>query len=161
MALPLRTAVRAVVTDDRSRLLLVRFVTFAGGELWAAPGGGVEPGETLGSAIRRELREEVGLHDPVIGPVIWTRTHRTTALTGFSGQHETFFHVPRPGPARPPDLTPEELRAEGLDGSRWWTLEGLRDGARDGVRFAPSRLPELVGRLVAEGPPEVPVDVGE
>jgi ADP-ribose pyrophosphatase YjhB (NUDIX family) len=53
-----------------SRILLIRQEK-AGREYWLLPGGGVHPGETLVSALQRELAEEVGFDEeiPVEGPV--------------------------------------------------------------------------------------------
>jgi ADP-ribose pyrophosphatase YjhB (NUDIX family) len=69
-----REAARALILDPDDRLLLVRFVhPQTGEEFWTTPGGGLDPGEGLEDGLRRELREETGLEDPEIGPVIWTR----------------------------------------------------------------------------------------
>ena len=129
--LRLRQGARALVVDEHERVLLVHF-RFPHGDLWAAPGGGVEHGEAAQAAIRRELHEEVGLVDPDVGPVIWTRRH-VFPLPGYDGQEETFFLV--------------HVRVGDLQ-------------AATSTTFAPRRLPDLVARLLADGPPAEPIDTG-
>ena len=50
----------AVITDERGRVLLLNHV-FRTGSGWGIPGGFMEKGEQPEEAIRRELREEIGL----------------------------------------------------------------------------------------------------
>ena len=50
----------AVVVDERGRVLLLKHV-FRKGSGWGIPGGFIEKGEQPEEALRRELREEVGL----------------------------------------------------------------------------------------------------
>ena len=54
----LTVGVRAVVLDRDGKIFLVKHSYVAG---WHLPGGGVEPGETLATALARELREEVNI----------------------------------------------------------------------------------------------------
>ncbi|GIU95046.1 MAG: hypothetical protein KatS3mg012_1503 [Gaiellaceae bacterium] len=58
----------------RDRLLLLRHEKPDGAEVWLLPGGGVQLGESLLAALRRELWEETGLFPPDVelpleGPV--------------------------------------------------------------------------------------------
>jgi 8-oxo-dGTP diphosphatase len=79
MKRPVRLSVRAIVLVDR-RLLLVNAYPGGTSDLWCAPGGGVEAGQSLPENLVREVREETGLivapgplalvnefHDPASG----------------------------------------------------------------------------------------------
>jgi nucleoside triphosphatase len=57
-----RLIVVPLILDEGRRVLLCRMAPGRGvfpGE-WALPGGGVEPGEPIEAALRRETREELG-----------------------------------------------------------------------------------------------------
>lgn len=54
-----RISARAVIFID-GKLVLIRRVRH-GREYWVIPGGGVEEGETVEDAVRREAKEEIGI----------------------------------------------------------------------------------------------------
>ncbi|RRN64196.1 NUDIX domain-containing protein [Caulobacter sp. 602-1] len=54
----LTLGVRAVVTDETGKVLLIQHTYIKG---WYLPGGGVERGETAEIAVVRELQEEAGV----------------------------------------------------------------------------------------------------
>jgi ADP-ribose pyrophosphatase YjhB (NUDIX family) len=54
----LTLGVRAVVTDEAGKVLLIEHTYIKG---WSLPGGGVERGETAETAVVRELAEEAGV----------------------------------------------------------------------------------------------------
>lgn len=85
-----RLAVRAVILHE-DKLLCVKLKGYAGtipGDYWCLPGGTVEEGEALLSALQREMIEETNI-TPVIGNLIYINhfTHK-------GDEHlEFFFHV--------------------------------------------------------------------
>ena len=110
-------------------------------------------------ALRRELVEEVGLHDVTIGPLVWIRTHIIPFVNGlFDGQRDHVHLVRTPAFEPCPALSWEQLNAEFVFDLRWWTLDEIR-GATD-VRFVPGALAEHLAALLADGPPRRPIDVG-
>ena len=117
-----RDAVRAVVLDEDRRVLLVEYLDPGGDRWWGTPGGGKEPGETDEAALRRELREEIGLAEFALGTLAWERTTRYAWNRRlFLQQNRTYvIRIPRHAPAATIDL-----RSEGVAGSRWWTLAEL------------------------------------
>ncbi|HET7173269.1 MAG TPA: NUDIX domain-containing protein [Nocardioidaceae bacterium] len=179
-ALALRQAARAVVTDSDRRVLLVHFYFDSardGGRLphglWACPGGGVADGESLESALRRELLEETGLAAEVIGPAVWVKEHRLP-MPGWAGQHDTYFWVPTAAFEPHPHFSTHELAAEHVDGVRWWAYAELlaAQAAYDEVlattgdplaaqrqapaTFSPRALGALLTDLLQQGPPKIP-----
>ncbi len=68
-----RVIVVGLVRNDRDELLLTRMSDDRGvfpGQ-WGLTGGGIEPGERMEDALRREIREEVGLEIDSIRPAFF------------------------------------------------------------------------------------------
>ena len=159
--LRIREAVRGLVVDGENRVLLVRF-DFPARTVWAIPGGGVDAEESDDDALRRELREEIGLDDPDIGPHLWNRLHIFPFINGlYDGQREKAYLVRVPAGFEPePQFSWEQLNAEYLFEIRWWTVSELRAASNAGeIVTAPSALAALVEDLITNGPPSMPPDV--
>lgn len=152
-----REAARVLLLDAADRVLLVAHLPGDGRRVWTAPGGGLDAGEDHAAAAARELREEVGLdHRP--GPWVWERTAVFTFRGVTIAQHERWFLV-RLGPDEAPDAAALPIADPGTDGGRWWGLDDLRAVTAPDV-LAPAALPEALARLLRDGPPDAPVDVG-
>ena len=63
-----RIGAKALVVEDGD-VLLVKERRTDGSDFWTLPGGGVQPGETVERALRRELGEELRCDVVVGGPV--------------------------------------------------------------------------------------------
>ncbi len=157
----IRQAARAVLVDPDRRVLLVRF-EFPAGTRWALPGGGIEPGETPEEAIRRELIEEAGLHDAVVGPHVWTREHIIPFVGDrYDGQREQIHLVHCLAFDPTPTLTWEQMNAEFVFELRWWTLDEIETAhAAGGTHFVPAALGIHLRSLLHDGAPPLPIDVG-
>ena len=159
--LRIRQAVRALMVTPEAYVLLVRF-EFPDRTVWALPGGGLEPGEDHLTALHRELIEEVGLRDPVVGAHVWDREHIIPFENGlWDGQRDRFYLVEAAERFDPsPALTWDELRAERLHGLQWWHIDDIESATNDHVIFAPTRLGVYLRALITDGPPAIPFDTG-
>jgi ADP-ribose pyrophosphatase YjhB (NUDIX family) len=159
----LRHSVRAVILDEAGRILLCRFaIPEPAGTVvvWAAPGGGVEPGETLLAALRRELLEEVGLALGADSPHVWhQRVVAPGHAAGYDGVINDYFLV-RAASFRPRGSMPDaELAAENIAGFRWWPPREIAD-YRGTDLFSPRALGTLLAALSADGVPATPTALG-
>jgi double-stranded uracil-DNA glycosylase len=139
-----RAAVRALVIDDDDRILLVQYRRPVGDETWwGTPGGGVDPGESDEQALARELREEIGLREFELGPVLYEH------VSEFPWARELFRQVNTTYLVRVREHEPRatiDLAAEGVVDVRWWSRGELE--ATD-AQLAPSDLLERVRNLTA------------
>ncbi len=157
----LRPAARAIILDEDDRILLCRFEFPRDGRqfvVWATPGGGVEPGESLLAALRRELKEEVGLEINADPPHIWhhEQVRAGYPADGYDGAVNDYFLVRVPAFTPRGSLSDEELAAENVTGLRWWDLPEIA-GYQGTDRFGPRNLALLLTTLLREGPPAEPV----
>ena len=158
-SLNLREAVRALLLDDDGHLLLVRY-EFPTATVWGLPGGGLESGEDDIAGLRRELEEELGLTDVVIGPHIWTREHVIPMLTGHDGQRDRVYLVQMPRFDPVPLIGWEALRDEFVHEIKWWSVDEIADATGSKVLFMPRRLAHFTAEVLDHGPPNEPIDTG-
>ena len=156
-----RPAARAILLDRSDRIFLHRFVVPGEQGVWIAPGGALEPGETPEDALRRELAEELRLTDVELGPWAWTRRH----IWFWPAQDHVYdtreqFALVRVSDARTVRPTSHDSIFAGPDAReehRWWTVEVIEQSEDE---FAPRSLATYLRELIADGPPDPPVDVG-
>ncbi len=154
---PVREAARVLVVDDSGRALLVRFSDDLGHTWWAAPGGGLEPGEDHVRAARRELEEELGRDDIEIGPEIGWRRHTLSFNSRpWMTQHERWFAA-RHAAFEVAAEQVASLAPEGVTDVRWWSADEL---AGSGLVTAPRGLADLVRKIVSGDPSPPGTDLG-
>jgi len=142
-----RDAVRAILLTPAADVLLMRIRLEGVGPFWITPGGGIEAGEDTREALRRELKEELGLDDCEPGPLLWRRQHTFNFRGKRYRQREQYFaiHMPRFDPVMT-DVTERQF----LDRFRWWSLAELRIATE---RLTPLSLANIVERYLRDGPP--------
>lgn len=81
---PITLGVRALILNEKEEFLLVRHTYIDG---WYFPGGGVDKGESLEAAVKRELWEEVG----VVLATAPTLVGAYTFLWEYKSDHVIFY----------------------------------------------------------------------
>ncbi|GHB72421.1 DNA mismatch repair protein MutT [Streptomyces umbrinus] len=150
----LRKVARVVLLDPQDRILLLHGhePEDPSDNWWFTPGGGVEGDETREEAARRELVEETGITEVELGPVLWRRTC-SFPFAGRRWDQEEWYYLARTTQTATEATGLTELERRSVAGARWWTCQELNQ-AHETVY--PTRLAELLRRLLDEGPPAGP-----
>lgn len=142
-----RNAARALILTPANELLLLKVrVPGVSESFWVAPGGGLAPGEGAEECLRRELREEVGLDDFELGPLVWRRQHRFSFKGRHICQREEYFVI---RVARFVPRMSDPIEGESLQEFRWWPASELFH-ARE--RLTPLSLAEIIRTFLVAGP---------
>jgi 8-oxo-dGTP pyrophosphatase MutT (NUDIX family) len=153
-----RASVKLLLLDEHDRVLLVHAADPRTGlRSWYPVGGGVDPGESLDQAARREAYEETGLAVLPPGDHVWTREHtyrfdgRTVEVHEDWLLHRVAHYVPAPA-----QLSDYEVRT--VLGFRWWSTDDLRSATET---VFPPTLGDLLAALLRDGIPAAPVDISD
>jgi TDG/mug DNA glycosylase family protein len=143
-----RPSVRAFALDEDGRVLLVHYPGWTP-PVWVAPGGGVELGESDEEALRREVREEIGVEVTELGPFVWVRQHVWSWHGEVYESRERLYTV---------RLEDAPLRLERDDAeARWWSVAELEE---TNEIVSPRALARLLRDLLERAPPPEPIDAG-
>lgn len=129
--MPIRLSTRAVIVHQ-NRLLLVNAFPGDHSDLWCAPGGGAELGQSLPDNLTREVYEETGLTIAVGAPCLVNEFHNPADEFH---QVDLFFRC---------TITAGELCDDWQDPEqivhrrRFFTRDALR-----GIRLKPDSLPQI------------------
>jgi 8-oxo-dGTP pyrophosphatase MutT (NUDIX family) len=150
-----RLTARVLLLDPADRVLLMkgRLPGQADGPtFWYTVGGGVDDGETLLQAAAREIVEETGFTDAVLGPTVWRDEvvlHDVALELRLFRQYYVVARTKGGEPSRDGWMAYER---DLTDDMRWWTLVQLQQTADTVYPIGIAELlPDvLAGRIGAE-----------
>jgi 8-oxo-dGTP pyrophosphatase MutT (NUDIX family) len=148
-----RVTARVLLLDLQDRILLLRGrFDGASAPFWFTVGGGVEAGETIAEAAAREVVEETGFSDVVLGPMVWRRDSVIPAMdTREPMLFEESYFLARTEGGAPSRAAWTAIEQRLVDDIRWWSLDEL---ASSQEAVYPRGLARILPRILAGEPPE-------
>lgn len=123
-----RVGARILLLDPLDRVLLIhaRDPEEPGHHWWELPGGGLDDGEGLAHAARRELAEESGIMLAELGRKLWVRESRFIYRGRAHHRIEHVFLGRTLTTVAQIPLKPTENEKAGLIERRWWPAAELQ-----------------------------------
>ncbi|MBL8628122.1 MAG: NUDIX domain-containing protein [Rhodospirillaceae bacterium] len=161
----MRIAVRVLLLNPKGEILLMRVDApnwthqdgQVGGSFWCTIGGGIEEGESLEAAAKREVFEETGRNDVRLGPPVWFGEGPMIIDGETILKKETYFV----GWLETDDVSNahwNDEEKELVKELRWWSISAL---AASTERIYPANIAKLLPDVVAGKARDGLVDVGQ
>ena len=139
-----RRSARVVLLDPEGRVLLLRLDPAGdpdGRGYWYLPGGGILPFESIPAAAARELREETGIREVVLGPVIGSRPDVSFLFRGRRMTQDEWYVAGRVSTSRIGTGRHGDGERRAVEAHRWWSPDAL---AASGETVFPPGIDELL-----------------